>query len=174
MTKGEMINAIYKANITKRATLVVFYLINRADKDMMCFPGIKTIAKECNMSIRTVQRALNDLVQADLLKKENRFHPQGGQRSNIYYVQISKVEETNVDNESITFNSYEKDISVEEKAIINDEVIDEKSTILKKNKFFNESDVINIGGIKINRFDSNLKLYSSEMKILDFDYCHGG
>jgi len=173
MTKGEIINAIYEANLTKRATLVVFYLINRADKDMMCFPGIKTIAKECNMSTRTVQRALNDLVEADFIKKENRFHPQGGQRSNIYYVQISEVEEINEDNESITFNSYEKGVN-EEKAINNDEMINGKSIILKKNKFFNECDVINSGGKEINGFDGNLKLYFNEIKILNFDYCHGG
>ncbi len=30
MTKGEMIDAVYKTNLTKRATLVVYYLIKEA------------------------------------------------------------------------------------------------------------------------------------------------
>lgn len=90
MTKGEMINAIYEADLTKRATLLVFYLINRADKELTCFPGVKTISRECNISPRTVQRALNDLVDAGFLKKESRFHEQGGQRSNLYTLLISE------------------------------------------------------------------------------------
>jgi predicted transcriptional regulator len=89
MTKGEMINSVYRANITKRATLVVFYLINRADKEMTCFPGIKTIAADCNMSKRTVQRALNDLVEAGIIMKDSRYRENGGQSSNLYILCIN-------------------------------------------------------------------------------------
>ena len=89
MTKGEMINSVYKANITKRATLVIFYLINRADKEMTCFPGIKTIASDCNMSKRTVQRALNDLLEAEMIIKDSRFRENRGQSSNLYTLCIA-------------------------------------------------------------------------------------
>jgi len=89
MTKGEMINSVYRANITKRATLVVFYLINRADKEMTCFPGIKTIAADCNMSKRTVQRALNDLMEAEMIIKDSRYRENGGQSSNLYILCIN-------------------------------------------------------------------------------------
>jgi predicted transcriptional regulator len=82
--KGKMMNAIYAACLTKRATLIIFYLINRADQALTCFPGVKTIATECNVSPRTVQRALNDLEEAGFLKRESRFHDKGGQRSNLY------------------------------------------------------------------------------------------
>lgn len=58
--KGMMIEAIYAASLTKRATLVIFYLINRANQELTCFPSVGTIARECNISTRTVQRALND------------------------------------------------------------------------------------------------------------------
>jgi len=88
--KGKMIERVYAADLTQRATLVIFYLINRADKENTCFPSIKTIAKECNISSRTVQRALNDLEEAGFLIRESRFHTQGGQRSNLYRLLISE------------------------------------------------------------------------------------
>ncbi|MFT9495901.1 helix-turn-helix domain-containing protein [Anaerosolibacter sp.] len=82
--KGKMIEAVYKASLTKRATLVIFYLINRANKELTCFPGIKTIAFDCNMSDRTVRRALDDLVESGYVKKEARYRENGGQSSNLY------------------------------------------------------------------------------------------
>lgn len=85
-SKGKMIEAIYGACLTKRATLVIFYLINRANQELTCFPSVKTIAAECNMSTRTVQRALNDLEEAGFLERESRFHDKGGQRSSLFKI----------------------------------------------------------------------------------------
>ena len=65
MPKGELLNHLYKANLSMRATLVMNYLINRANQELTCFPAIKTIASDCNMSKRTVQRALNDLLKLE-------------------------------------------------------------------------------------------------------------
>lgn len=86
MNKGEIINLIYKADLSKRATLVILYLINRADANMNCFPSVKRIAQDCSISPRTVQRALNDLIDAGFLKRESRYHEKGGQRSNYYTI----------------------------------------------------------------------------------------
>lgn len=95
MNKGDLMNRVYQSDLTKRATLVMFYLINRADKELTCFPGIKTIARECGISSRTVQRALNDLEEARFVNKESRYHEQGGQRSNLYILVLEeKKEET--------------------------------------------------------------------------------
>ena len=91
--KSLLIERVYSLELTQRATLVAFYLINRADREGTCFPGVKTIAKECNISTRTVQRALNDLEEAGFLVRESRFHVQGGQRSNLYYLQILEDEQ---------------------------------------------------------------------------------
>jgi len=92
-SKSLLIERVYSLELTQRATLVAFYLINRADSEGTCFPGVKTIAKECNISTRTVQRALNDLEEADFLVRESRFHVQGGQRSNLYYLQTFQEEQ---------------------------------------------------------------------------------
>ena len=86
--KGKMIEAVYAASLTKRATLVIFYLINRSNEELTCFPSVKSIGKECNMSMRTVQRALNDLEEAGFLSRESRFYECGGQRSNFYCLSI--------------------------------------------------------------------------------------
>jgi DNA-binding transcriptional regulator YhcF (GntR family) len=92
-SKSLLIERVYSLELTQRATLVAFYLINRADSEGTCFPGVKTIAKECNISTRTVQRALNDLEEAGFLVRESRFHVQGGQRSNLYYLQVIEDEQ---------------------------------------------------------------------------------
>lgn len=84
--KGKIIEAIYAASLTKRATLVIFYLINRANQELTCFPSVGTIARECNISTRTVQRALNDLEEAGFLERESRFHERGGQKSSLYRI----------------------------------------------------------------------------------------
>ena len=84
MTKTEMLNRLYQVKVSIRATLVLNYLINRANAELTCFPAIKTIAKDCNMSARTVQRALNDLLEAGLIEKDSRFRDNGGQSSNLY------------------------------------------------------------------------------------------
>lgn len=104
MNKGDLMNQVYQSELTKRATLVMFYLINRADKEMTCFPGIKTIARECGISSRTVQRALNDLEEAGFVKKESRYHEQGGQRSNLYVLVLEEKKEE-PDNK-ISFEDY--------------------------------------------------------------------
>ncbi|MGX8797643.1 helix-turn-helix domain-containing protein [Fusibacter sp. JL298sf-3] len=91
--KSFLIECVYSLELTQRATLVAFYLINRADSEGTCFPGVKTIARECNISSRTVQRALNDLEEVGFLARESRFHEQGGQRSNLYYLQVIEVEQ---------------------------------------------------------------------------------
>ena len=84
MTKTEMLNRLYQVKVSIRATLVLNYLINRANVELTCFPAIKTIAKDCNMSARTVQRALNDLLEAGLIEKNSRFRDNGGQSSNLF------------------------------------------------------------------------------------------
>jgi len=110
--KGKMIEAIYAACLTKRATLVIFYLINRANQELTCFPSVGTIARECNMSTRTVQRALNDLEEAGFLERESRFHERGGQKSSLYHINekvvVDRIEEVDFSNMVATALSDDK------------------------------------------------------------------
>jgi predicted transcriptional regulator len=123
--KSLLIECVYSLELTQRATLVAFYLVNRADSEGTCFPGVKTIARECNISSRTVQRALNDLEEVGFLARESRFHEQGGQRSNLYYLQtiqgekvdklpnLENAKEVTNDSEVSDFEQDVKNIGVE-------------------------------------------------------------
>lgn len=75
---------IYATKLPHRAKSVYMYLCDRADKNNTCFPGIKTIAKELNLSASTVKRALHDLERSDFISKTPRQRENGGNSSNLY------------------------------------------------------------------------------------------
>lgn len=82
---------IYAAEeIPHRAKAVYMYLKDRSNADGECWPGIKTIAKELNLSRSTVKRAITDLTTHGYLKKELRHRENGGCSSNIYVVERIK------------------------------------------------------------------------------------
>jgi predicted transcriptional regulator len=114
--KGKMIEAIYAASLTKRATLVIFYLINRANQELTCFPSVGTIARECNISTRTVQRAMNDLEEAGFLERESRFHERGGQKSSLYRINEQVVVRSEMD--EVDFDSLIDMEKPEEKMVV--------------------------------------------------------
>ncbi len=84
--KIRLMQTIYASNLKSRAILVMNYLIFRANKEGTCFPAIKTIAKECHISVNTVKRALDDLIEAGYVQKDARFieGKNGAQTSNLY------------------------------------------------------------------------------------------
>ena len=54
--KGKLVkNILYKVNIKSRALSVMLYLVDRANKDLICFPSIKTISKDLNISVSTTK-----------------------------------------------------------------------------------------------------------------------
>lgn len=67
-----------------RAKVVYMYLKDRSDKNGQSWPGIKTIARELNVSTSTVKRAVDDLIRFGYMEKETRFRENGGQSSNLY------------------------------------------------------------------------------------------
>ena len=79
-------DSIYSSNLPHRARAVYMYLKDRTNKDGVCWPSIKTIAREMNLSRATVCRALNDLCKAGLLAKDERWRENGGRTSNLYKI----------------------------------------------------------------------------------------
>lgn len=75
---------IYDSDLPHRAVSVYMYLRDRADKNNSCFPSIKAIARELNLSVSTVKRALSDLETADFVGKVRRYRENGGNSSNLY------------------------------------------------------------------------------------------
>lgn len=76
---------LYKAppdELPSRARAVYMYLKDRAGKGQDCWPAIKTIASDLDLSRSTVKRALNDLTKAGLVEKEARYRDNGSHTSN--------------------------------------------------------------------------------------------
>ena len=80
------ITVLYASDLPHRAIAVWQYLKGRADNDTdLCFPAVKTIAKDMKISARTVQRAVNDLISAGFIQREFRMRKHNaGQSSNLY------------------------------------------------------------------------------------------
>ena len=78
-------NHIYAASpdeLPHRARAVYLYLRDRAGKGSDCWPAVKTIAADLQLSRSTVKRALHDLVKTGLIEKESRYRENGSNTSN--------------------------------------------------------------------------------------------
>ena len=78
-------NHIYTASpdeLPHRARAVYLYLYDRAGKGKDCWPAVKTIASDLQLSRSTIKRSLHDLVRAGLIEKEPRFRENGSNTSN--------------------------------------------------------------------------------------------
>lgn len=76
--------AIYAEDLPHRAKAVYMYLKDRCNQQGQCYPAIGTIARELQLSRRTVERAIADLIQVGLLTKEQRWRENGGKSSLLY------------------------------------------------------------------------------------------
>lgn len=95
LDKATVLNRVYASNLPSRAKTVMFYLVNRSNKELSCFPAVPTIAKETGLSERTVQRALKELCEEGYVEKTPRYRENGGQSSNLFKLIIK--EETKAD-----------------------------------------------------------------------------
>ena len=77
---------IYREDVSSRAKTVYMYLKDRSNAEGECWPAIKTIARDTSMSVSTVKRAIADLLQCGLLRKERRFRENRGNTSNKYFI----------------------------------------------------------------------------------------
>ena len=80
------IKEIYKAGLPHRAVSVYLYLQDRANKKGTCYPAIGTIARELNLSVSTVKRAISDLEENGFIRKEQRWRDNGGRSSLLFAI----------------------------------------------------------------------------------------
>lgn len=76
---------IYDTELPHRAKTVYMYLKDRSNAQGQCYPAIDTITKELHLSHRT-ERAIQDLITAGFLKKEQRWRENGGRSSLLYTI----------------------------------------------------------------------------------------
>ena len=77
-------DAIYAAELPHRDVAVYMYLKHRANTEGRCWPSVRTIAKDLNLSRATVQRALRELQQGGWIMAEPRWRENGSCTSNSY------------------------------------------------------------------------------------------
>lgn len=77
---------LYICDMPHRAIAVYRYLKDRAGQDGKCYPSIDTIAADLKLSRSTVKRAINDLVEAGRIRKEQRWRESGGKSSLLFYI----------------------------------------------------------------------------------------
>ena len=81
---------IYDTALPHRAISVYCYLCDRANKKGQCWPSTKTIAKDLNISRRTVFKALNDLENDGFIRRIGRLRTDKGSSSNLYQLREVK------------------------------------------------------------------------------------
>lgn len=83
-------NMIFDQPISSQAKLVYIYLCRCADQDGQSFPGMRTIAKKCDVALRSAQRAMRVLEECGLVTREEQHttNAHGGvqQLSNLYTI----------------------------------------------------------------------------------------
>lgn len=79
-------DSIYAAELPHRAVTVYMYLKSRVNQNGVCWPGVRTIAAELNLSRTTVQRALRDLQIGGWIAVEPRYRENGSNSSNSYRI----------------------------------------------------------------------------------------
>lgn len=94
-----MLNIITKdCELTAKEKLVAQYFVYKSNKSGACYPCVATIAEECSVSRRTVQRATKKLAEKEYIIKEERFKL-GKQTSNLYSFNILILDEMEVKEE---------------------------------------------------------------------------
>lgn len=79
-------NVIYTSDLGHRARVVYMYLKDHADREGTCWPGIKTIAADLDLSRSTVKRALDELCREGMISKRPRWRENGSYSSNLYQI----------------------------------------------------------------------------------------
>lgn len=77
---------LYEAKLPRRALLVYMYLEDRMNSECKCWPSIRTIARDLNVSEDTVCRGIKDLRNKGLVKVKRRRRSNGANSSNLYEV----------------------------------------------------------------------------------------
>ena len=79
-------NRIFKQELRPRDFMVYCCLLSHCDKNMTCFPSRQLISRECRIDKKTVDAAIKNLIDNNLISKGPRTRWNGANSSNMYFV----------------------------------------------------------------------------------------
>jgi len=79
-----MSNYIFNTNTDVYSKLVYAAIKKYSNNEGRCFPSRNTLAQLCKISLSTLRKAINNLVDANILDKEYRYRENRSQTSNLY------------------------------------------------------------------------------------------
>jgi hypothetical protein len=81
-------NWAWQQKLSPTPKLILMALADAANDFGVCWPSVSTVATKCCVSIRTVQRVMQQLVERGLLLSEQRYRKDGSCSSNRYRLQL--------------------------------------------------------------------------------------
>ena len=81
-------NEVFDFKLKPREFIVYCCLVKRSDKNGVCFPSRRLIAKECCIDKKTLDSAIQSLEKTGLVKKKKRLRQDGSNTSNAYTVKL--------------------------------------------------------------------------------------
>jgi len=82
---------VWRQQLSGPEKLVLMALADHADEDGICWPGNAHLARKCNLSQRSVQRHVKNLIDNGYMTSNRRFRDTGGQTSNRYVLNVDGV-----------------------------------------------------------------------------------
>jgi len=82
--------AFGQRNLKPATKIVLLYLADRHNPDFGCFPSLKRLMKDCEMSKPTLIKHLSELELIGLIKIVERFKSDGSKTSNLYQLNFEK------------------------------------------------------------------------------------
>ena len=83
--------AMKQKGLKPAAKIVLYWLADHHNGETgMCFPSLKTLAKECEMDVATVKRHLVNLEQSGLIERNRRQRENGSQTSTQYSLHLAE------------------------------------------------------------------------------------
>lgn len=86
LNSNEIRNPIFRSGLSSNCITIYLYLERFGAREKRCFHSIKTIARNLNISDRTVNRAINDLEHHGFILRTHQYRKSGAKSSNLYEI----------------------------------------------------------------------------------------
>lgn len=109
MTSGDYYfkvrNDIFNLQLSEKEIIVYMYLCSCSNKENECYPSLRQIAAACSISQTSVKAATKELIERNLIIKDNQYRENGGRRNNLY--KIVTEEDDNITSNVVSENNDE-------------------------------------------------------------------